>query len=78
MARINITIPDDLHEEIKKLAAAGAADSVSGFLADAARRSLDYARAARALDELFGPASPEEQALIARMRKPRRAGTSAA
>jgi hypothetical protein len=67
--RINITIPDDLHAEIKALTDGGDAESVSGFLATAARRALAYARDTRTLDELFGPASPEEKALVDTMRR---------
>jgi Arc/MetJ-type ribon-helix-helix transcriptional regulator len=76
MMRINITIPDDVHAEIKTLTETGQAESVSGFIADAVRRSLAYARDAATLTELFGPPSPDEQLLIDQMRDGGQPGTS--
>lgn len=69
--RINITIPDDVHAEIKALTETGQAGSVSGFITDAVRRSLAYARDAVTMNELFGPPSPDEQSLIDQMRNAR-------
>jgi Arc/MetJ-type ribon-helix-helix transcriptional regulator len=68
MMRINITIDDDLHAQIKALTETGQAESVSGFISDAVRRSLAYARDAATMNELFGPPSPEEQTLINHLR----------
>ncbi|MFI5782526.1 ribbon-helix-helix domain-containing protein [Nocardia sp. NPDC051570] len=77
VVRINISIPDDLHAEIKALSDDGDAESVSGFLATAARKALAYYRDARMMDELFGPAGLEEQALIESMRSAGSAGHAA-
>ncbi|CAM2909714.1 hypothetical protein [Skermania piniformis] len=69
--RFNVSFPDDLHAEIKEVVGSGdiESESVSGFLAMAARRALAYVRDARTMDELFGPASPDELALVASMRR---------
>lgn len=75
--RINISIPDELHAEIKAVTDTGDADSVSGFIATAVRRSLSYAKDSRTMDELFGPASPDEQALIDRIRQTGHTGHAA-
>jgi Arc/MetJ-type ribon-helix-helix transcriptional regulator len=72
--RINITMPDDLHAQIKALTESGQADSVSGFITDAVRRNLAYARDLAAVNELFGSPSPDEQALIDHLRDGGRLG----
>jgi Arc/MetJ-type ribon-helix-helix transcriptional regulator len=72
--RINITMPEDVHAQIKALTETGQADSVSGFITDAVRRSLAYARDAAIMNELFGPPSPDERELIERLREKGRLG----
>ncbi|WP_169744492.1 ribbon-helix-helix domain-containing protein [Spirillospora albida] len=67
MARLNITLPDELAETLQELAQAKKIPSVSGFLADSARLKLAYLRDASAMDEMFGAPSPDEQALIGQM-----------
>jgi Arc/MetJ-type ribon-helix-helix transcriptional regulator len=66
--RINITMPDDVHDQVKRLAESGQADSVSGFITDAVRKSLAYARDAAAMNDLFGPPSRQEQELVEHLR----------
>jgi Arc/MetJ-type ribon-helix-helix transcriptional regulator len=67
MARLNITLPDELAATLQGLAEDKKIASVSGFLRDAARLKLAYLRDAATVDELFGPPSPDEQALIERL-----------
>ncbi|QXJ23272.1 ribbon-helix-helix protein, CopG family [Actinomadura graeca] len=67
MARLNITLPDELAATLQGLAAEKKIPSVSGFLRDAAVRKLAYLQDAATVDELFGPPSPDEQALIERL-----------
>lgn len=68
MSRINISMPDDVHAEIKRLTESGEAQSVSGFITDAVRRSLAYARDVATMNELFGPPSRQEQDLVEHLR----------
>ncbi|WP_131738163.1 ribbon-helix-helix protein, CopG family [Actinomadura roseirufa] len=67
MARLNITLPDELAATLQGLAEDKKIRSVSGFLQDAAQLKLAYLRDATTVDELFGPASPDEQALVERL-----------
>lgn len=64
MARLNITLPDELAAQLQQLAEDRTIPSVSGFLAESARLKLAYLRDASTLDELFGPPDPSEQALV--------------
>ncbi|GGU93371.1 hypothetical protein GCM10010182_06130 [Actinomadura cremea] len=64
MARLNITLPDELAATLQGLAEDKKIASVSGFLADGARLKLSYLRDAATVDELFGPPTPDEQAMI--------------
>ncbi|GAA2299362.1 hypothetical protein GCM10010402_67520 [Actinomadura luteofluorescens] len=67
MARLNITLPDELAATLQGLAEDKKIASVSGFLADGARLKLAYLRDASQLDDLFGPPSPDEQAMVDRL-----------
>lgn len=64
MARLNITLPDELAATLQQLAEDRTIPSVSGFLAESARLKLAYLRDASTLDELFGPPTTDEQALV--------------
>lgn len=67
MARLNITLPDELAATLQGLAEDKKIASVSGFLADGARLKLAYLRDASTIDDLFGPPSPDEQAMVDRL-----------
>ncbi|MFI0446785.1 ribbon-helix-helix domain-containing protein [Actinomadura sp. 6N118] len=67
MRRLNITLPDDLADTLQALVEDKKIASVSGFLAEGARLKLAYLQDAATVDELFGPPSPEEQALVEHM-----------
>ncbi|WP_157430297.1 ribbon-helix-helix protein, CopG family [Actinomadura macra] len=67
MARLNITLPDELAATLQGLAADKKIPSVSGFLQDAALLKLAYLQDADTVDELFGPPTPDEQALVDRL-----------
>ncbi|SFP75892.1 hypothetical protein SAMN04489713_11780 [Actinomadura madurae] len=67
MARVNITLPDELAATLQGLAEEKKIPSVSGFLADGARLKLAYLRDASTIDDLFGPPSPDEQAMVDRL-----------
>lgn len=67
MARLNITLPDELAATLQGLAEEKKIASVSGFLADGARLKLALLRDASTIDDLFGPPSPDEQAMVDRL-----------
>lgn len=67
MARVNITLPDELAATLQGLAEEKKIASVSGFLADGARLKLAYLRDASTIDDLFGPPTPDEQAMVDRL-----------
>lgn len=67
MARLNITLPDELAATLQGLAEEKKIASVSGFLADGARLKLAFLRDASTIDDLFGPPSPDEQAMVDRL-----------
>jgi hypothetical protein len=67
MARLNITLPDELAARLQGLAEDKKIASVSGFLAESARLKLAYLEDAVAVDDLFGPPGPDEQALVDRL-----------
>ena len=67
MARINITLPDELAATLQGLAEDKKIASVSGFLADGARLKLAYLRDDSTIDDLFGPPSPDEREMVERL-----------
>jgi Arc/MetJ-type ribon-helix-helix transcriptional regulator len=80
--KITITLPDPQLEEIRRRVAAEDSPSVSGFIQQAVRKSLENAAEFRAmvdqaLKETGGPLKPSERAwakrmLTARKRRPTR------
>ena len=71
-AKITVTLPDSQLEEIRKRVAAEDTPSVSGFIQQAVRRSLENAAEFRAmveetLKETGGPLKPRERAWASRM-----------
>ena len=77
--KITITLPDRQLQEIRKRVAAEDSPSVSGFIQQAVRKSLENAAEFRAmveeaLKETGGPLKPKERAWARKMltaRKPR-------
>lgn len=58
--RISVTLPPDLVAEARGAVAAGAADSMSAFVADALRSRLRRDRDLAALVRVFGGPPPRE------------------
>ena len=78
-SKITITLPDRQLEEIRKRVAAHESASVSGFIQQAVRKSLENAAEFRAMvDEALnatgGPLTPKERAWARRMLSPRKRG----
>jgi len=67
MARLNITLPDELAARLQGLAEEKKIASVSGFLAESARLKLAFLEDEATVDDLFGPPGPDEQALVDRL-----------
>jgi Arc/MetJ-type ribon-helix-helix transcriptional regulator len=77
--KITITLPDRQLAEIRKRVAAQESASVSGFIQQAVRKSLENAAEFRAmvdeaLQETGGPLTPKERAWARRMLSPRKRG----
>jgi Arc/MetJ-type ribon-helix-helix transcriptional regulator len=75
--KITITVPGRQLEEIRKRVAAGESSSVSGFIQQAVRKSLENAAEFRALVEEAlhasgGPLTAKERAWAKRMLSPRK------
>lgn len=76
-AKITITLPDRQIEAIRKRVAAKDATSISGFIQQAVRKSLDNAAEFRAmvdeaLHETGGPLKPKEHTWAKNMLAPRK------
>ena len=77
--KITITLPDRELAEIRSRVATQESASVSGFIQQAVRKSLENAAEFRAmvdeaLKETGGPLTPRERAWAARMLSPRKRG----